>query len=328
MDCLRVRYLSVLIKSLVLLCGLFSASVSANEQAQQLIERMSQSAKTQDFKGYFTFERGRQSSSYFVAHKIKDNKQHQRLVFMDGQPLEIIKDGHSFQCIHAGGQQVQSEHGHLKTLVNLGQPKAKVWDYYSAETIGQQRVAGRETTRILLKPQDQHRYPFVFNVDNQSGIMVKMLVLDLKGVPLERFHFVNLELDNVEDNDLAPAMSDYKVVEHAQPTVVGAESKVDLEKWKLAWVPGGFERDGMNMKPWNSESEHKAFMYSDGLSAFSVFIEESHAENRASISKQLGSTAAISHYVEAAGKVFLITVVGEIPVMTAKQIASSVRFEL
>lgn len=327
MDCLGKKRLSQLVKSVILLVGLSAAQVWAAEKAQQLIEKMSSSAKTQDFKGYFTFERGRQSSSYFVAHKVKGDKQHQRLVFMDGQPLEIIKDGHSFKCIHTGDKQVQSAHGHLNSLTNLNQPKAKLWTYYTAEIIGDQRVAGRETTRVLLKPQDQYRYPFVFNVDNESGIMVKMLVLDQKGAPLERFHFVNLELDSVSDHDLSPAIKDYRVVEHAKAPVVVDESDVDVAQWQLAWVPGGFEQDVTDMKPWDRERENKAFMYSDGLSAFSVFIEESHSEKMASISKQLGSTTAISHYLETNGKIFLITVVGEVPAMTAKKIAAAVRLK-
>ncbi|NRB37500.1 MAG: MucB/RseB C-terminal domain-containing protein [Pseudomonadales bacterium] len=318
------------IKPWVLLAWFASVSSAApswaGEQAQQLIEKMSVSARTQDFKGYFTFERGRQSTSYFVAHKVKDDKQHQRIVFMDGQPMEIIKDGHSFQCLHPGGKNIEAAHGHLGSLGNLNKSKAKLWAYYTAETLGEQRVAGRETTKILLKPQDQHRYPFVFNVDNVSGLMVKMVVLDTHGAPMERFHFVNLELGNVSEKDLAPGIKDYRVVEHGAAVDVHDSARVDTDHWQLAWLPGGFEQETTAMKPWNAALENKAFMYSDGLSAFSVFIEESSSENQASISKQLGSTAAISHYMQADGKVYLITVVGEIPVMTAKQIASAVRY--
>ena len=315
------------IKPLIIAAGLVSAQVCADEQAQQLIEKMSSSAKSQDFKGYFTFERGRQSTSYFVAHKVIDDKQHQRLVFMDGPELEIIKDGHSFQCLHPGDKNFHGAHGQLSAVANIGKPKSQLWNFYTAEILGDQRVAGRETTRVLLKPQDQHRYPFVFNVDKDTGLMVKMIVLDGRGAPMERFHFVNLDVTNVSDADLQPALKDYRVVEHTPVPVADAAGDVDASQWQLAWVPGGFEQEVTDMKPWNSKRENKAFMYSDGLSAFSVFIEESSSENQASISKQLGSTVALSHYLSADGKVYLITVVGEVPLMTAKNIASAVRFK-
>ena len=307
--------------SLVLLLPL---STQADEKAQLLIEKMSNSAKTQDYKGFFTFERGSQSRSYFFAHKVEADKEHQRLVFMDGQPLEIIRKGHSLKCIHPGGKRLNAEHAHLESLANLGQATAGVWAHYSADIMGEQRIAGRQTTQVVLKPTDQHRYPFVFNVDNETGVMVKMLVLDLKGRPLERFHFVNLEVDGVTDADLSPAIDGYHEVEHEAPASPSINTS-DL--WQLAWVPAGFEQESATMKPWGEPHKGQVFMYSDGLTAFSVFVDAVDAGNQATSSKRMGSTSAVSHYLNGEEDTYLVTVVGEIPLSTAQQIAAAVRFK-
>lgn len=311
--------------SLLLAAPLSALPVFAQDDAQALIEKMSQSAKTLDYKGYFTFERGNQSSSFYMVHQLVDDKEHQRLVFMDGKPLEIIGNGHSFKCLHPGGKNIQASHGEINTLLNFNKSKAGIWQYYSAEVRAEERVAGRETLQVLLSPLDQHRYPFVFNIDAETGLMVKMLVLDGRGQPLERFHYVNLEFGDVTADDLKPAMENYSVVEHLPYEKTAEDASTLSATWELAWVPGGFVQEEVRMKPWSEQRHQQAFMYSDGVAAFSVFVEESSAANQASVSRQLGSTAAVSHYVNSVDKVYLVTVVGEIPVVTAKQIASAVR---
>lgn len=79
------------------------------------------------------------------------------------------------------------------------------------------------------------------------------------------------------------------------------------------------------MRIWKPQVQgQQVYMYSDGLSAFSVFVEPASADVKNDTSTQAGSTSVVSHYREVNGHMFLVTVVGEIPIMTARQIALSV----
>jgi sigma-E factor negative regulatory protein RseB len=301
--------------------------VYALTPAQELVEKMSLASKNLTYKGYFSYERGQQSSSYKIVHWVQGDTEKERLVFLDGKPLEIINDGHSLQCIHAG----DIEHDiHLQQSVNanpvhvLHDSLDAVWKNYNAVIAGASRVGDRNVTRVDLQPKDQHRYPFVFFVDNETGLMMKMVVSNLQGQPLERFHFVVVDYDTVTEKDLMPQIKDFKRVNHSMASgVTDQESK---KSWSLAWVPAGFEEEKTKMNNWSGEeNDRQVFMFSDGLSAFSVFVEPFGDVVKGDTSTQMGSTSAVSHYAQFAGQMFLVTVVGEIPIMTAKQIALSVR---
>lgn len=297
---------------------------------EQLVEKMTMSARNLSYKGLFTYERGQQASSYRIVHLADGIVEKQRLVFLDGPAMEIINNGHSLKCLHSGDADVQ--HIGLMGGEKLGfnpadmgeKALSSVWQNYVATHGGSARVAGRATTRIQLNPKDHHRYPFVFFVDDETGLMLKMLVLDSQGQLLERFHFVQVEIGSVTEQDLAPEISGYVEVEHSPADQAGSSSNSD-SGWRLAWIPDGFRQEKTRMKPLSPQARgQQVYMYADGLSAFSVFVEPAPADALNDTSTQTGSTAAVSHVVKIRGGRFLVTVVGEIPIMTAKQIALSV----
>jgi sigma-E factor negative regulatory protein RseB len=62
--------------------------------------------------------------------------------------------------------------------------------------------------------------------------------------------------------------------------------------------------------------------YTDGLATFSIFIEKSGKSNLADIVTQIGGTVVISRRLQ--GSQGQITVVGEVPITTARKVADSV----
>lgn len=294
--------------------------------AQALVEKMAESSKAMSYKGYFTYDRGQYSSSFYLVHLADAKADKQRLVFLDGEPLEIINDGHSFSCIHSGDRSIQSaRHGDLDSFLKLNKSLGSIWQHYDADIVAETRVADRSVLQIELKPKDQHRYPFVFFIDNETGLMLKMLILDVKGQPLERFHYVKIEYEGVTEDDLKPSIKNYTSVDHA-PVKSDLSSNISTSRWQLTWIPAGFLQDKIKINNWYKKVHNESvFMYSDGLSTFSVFVEQTDQPAMSGISKRIGSTSAISYYLTEGAKVFLVTVVGEIPIITADQIAMSVR---
>jgi sigma-E factor negative regulatory protein RseB len=66
-------------------------------------------------------------------------------------------------------------------------------------------------------------------------------------------------------------------------------------------------------------------MYSDGLAAFSVFVEGMPDSGAASMVSRNGATVAVTHMTEGREQQpYLVTLVGEIPTPTAQRIARSV----
>jgi sigma-E factor negative regulatory protein RseB len=66
-------------------------------------------------------------------------------------------------------------------------------------------------------------------------------------------------------------------------------------------------------------------MYSDGLAAFSVFVEDMPDSGAASMVSRNGATVAVTHMIkDGEDEPYLVTLVGEIPTPTAQRIARSV----
>ena len=305
-------------------------SVVASPVAQALIENMSEQARQLNYHGLFTYERGQQSSSYKIYHKVDKGFEKQRLLFLDGPEMEIINAGHDLSCVHPGSSNIHHR-AEIGSAFQFNRNMAAIWQYYSAQLIGEERLAGRQAIRIDLSPLDESRYPYVFYVDKKTGLMLKMLILDHQKTPLERFHYVDISYGQVSDADLQPTVAHYTQIKHGDKP---AAIKTAASKLVLSWVPRGFKRETMPMHPWTTKqtpskrANMHSYMYSDGLSSFSVFIESIDSlqlSDTRGLRKRMGSTSAISHVYQDRHQAYMVTVIGEIPMMTANQIALAVR---
>ena len=76
------------------------------------------------------------------------------------------------------------------------------------------------------------------------------------------------------------------------------------------------------------EKSINTMMFSDGLAAFSVFIEDMPHAGAASMVSRNGATVAVTHLTPGPDQSqHLITLVGELPTDTAQRIAQSIRFQ-
>jgi len=94
-------------------------------------------------------------------------------------------------------------------------------------------------------------------------------------------------------------------------------------KWQARWVPNGYRLVAINNDVANdSTTPVLTSVYSNGLSAFSVFVSSAHDEP--AMDMRRGATIACSRRVQASGNAYTATVVGEIPQLAAERVATSV----
>ena len=99
-------------------------------------------------------------------------------------------------------------------------------------------------------------------------------------------------------------------------------------RWEAGWVPGGFAMASWDIRRTPSKLKSiNTLMYSDGLAAFSVFIEAMPPAGAGQMVSRQGATVAVTNLVEGpADERHLVTVVGEVPTETARRVANSVRY--
>ncbi len=55
---------------------------------------------------------------------------------------------------------------------------ASLEKYYHVEVLGEERVAGRNTVLIVIKPKDAYRYARRIYLDKETGLLLKSLLID------------------------------------------------------------------------------------------------------------------------------------------------------
>ncbi|WP_442908977.1 MucB/RseB C-terminal domain-containing protein [Halopseudomonas sp.] len=292
---------------------LVSPAALAND-AQTWLHRMSDATSQVSYTGAFVYERSGSFSTHQVWHRATDESVTERLLQADGEPLEWVRrDGH-VQCATS-----YSAGPLWDTSTEAAQDPAMLEQWYSLEVLGGTRVADRAATVVAVKPRDNYRYAYELYLDNETGLLLKSLLINERSTLLERFQFTNLSYSDISDASLEPGPGCLQL--DATLKSEGADS----EAWEPGWLPPGFVAGPQDIRSFAvDESPVSSRVYTDGMSRFTVFVESLGEEGLADdLRAQLGPTVAVSRKLKASNGVFLATVVGEIPPAAAERIASS-----
>jgi len=176
-----------------------------------------------------------------------------------------------------------------------------------------ERVAGRAAVRIMIEPRDMYRFGYVMDIDRESGLLLKTLTVGPGDTVLERFQFASLSL-----GDQAATTTGISLVHRAEhPGTDGRRE--EPPGWAVGWVPGGFIYTDSPAASVGRQT------YTDGLAVFSVFLEELGRGIRPGEGVvRNGGTVSYTRGMDLSGRSVLVTVIGEVPVNTARMVADSV----
>lgn len=282
----------------------------------QLLRKMASVPHTINYKGSFTYQHKDNPTlqSYRILHWVENGVEYERLQLLNGSEREFFRSGKSIACETLGDQLLQGN------LSQFGANIARLDELYRFEIRGPERVAGREATALLALPIDGYRHSLLLSIDDETGLVLKSWVVDESARALERYQFIDFELDS----DIE-AMRQHPVAETqrsaiAQLSECNPTQLKQPEHWNFAWVPQGFAFVGQRQV----RNQIDMFMYTDGLTTFSIFIEPTEAAIPEGVA-QRGATLAVMDALNFKGKNYRITVVGEIPVVTAQKIAQNIK---
>lgn len=292
-----------------------SAGTNQSPEVAKLLQKMASVPHTLNYQGSFTYQHKDNPSlqSFRIIHWVENGVEHERLQHLNGTEREFVRSGKAIGCESLGDQLLQGK------ISQLGANLARMDELYRFEIRGPERVAGREATALLALPLDAYRHSSLLTIDNETGLVLKSWLVDESARPLERYQFIDL--------DLSP---DLKAIQQ-QPAAKlqrSATSKLSecnpsglkqSEHWRLAWVPPGFAFVGQRQV----RNQIDMLMYTDGLTTFSVFIEAATGAIPEGVASR-GATLAVMDSLSYQGKSYRITVVGEIPVVTAQKIAQNI----
>ena len=268
-------------------------------------------------------------ATFRVVHKVVDGVERERVVHLDGPPREILRTGHDVTCVLQPGDSLLS----LEAAASA--PYARVFarrfenmsDNYHVAVDGRGRVAARPAVLLNVAPRDHDRFGYRLWLDEATGLLLRSELHDADGANLEILQFTSLRVgDDVAEADLEPALAGgvmRRLSRPAQAADVGDRPRPD---WLVRWVPSGFRMTGAHARRRAEQGVGtlSTLVFSDGLAAFSVFIEAMPQGGAGSVVSRRGATVVLTHPAAGGAGEHLVTVVGEVPVATARRIAAGV----
>lgn len=311
--------------ALVLLIG--AENLAAQEpDAAALVERMAQATEQLAYDGTFVYQRGRQIDAMRIVHRYDNGVERERLISLSGPEREVIRDGQRVTCLFADDREAMVEKSEPRDFLSLGldAPIENLVRNYTFSIAGKDRVAGRNTTVIKIVPKEPNRYGYQLWVDEEHGLLLKSLILNRAGQALEQVQFVQVQIGEA----VSAASLETQIVGSGFTWRTPAESEnsaaevVETSGWSVNWLPAGFQmRNYKVQKMSESDMPVSHMVYSDGLAMVSVFVEKLMATSEPM--QGYSSMGAVNAFSRVA-RDHQITVVGEIPLPTVRQIASSV----
>jgi sigma-E factor negative regulatory protein RseB len=296
-------------------------------EAVEWLQRLGPAMNMTSYRGVFVYGRGQQVHSMQVAHRYNGSMVEERLVIQDGGSGEIVRRGMEVVCVLPAQDTVT-----LDAIIPSGPLADSFSDqllpatrWYQAQMLGEGRVAGYVVVKIALNANDPYRYSYRLWLEKDTGLLVKSQTRNADDQILEHFQFTSLDITNdIVDSELQITTTDNSQAStiNLEPGRSAAELVTRLQGWSLDWLPAGFEPAATPRS-----DKRQVIAFSDGLAAFSVFVEDVASLDMPTGASRIGATTVYLRPVQSDGRQVLISVVGEVPPVTARKVAESVRFD-
>ena len=162
-------------------------------------------------------------------------------------------------------------------------------------------VAGRATYRLSARPRDTLRLAYVMDIDAEFHVPLRVLAASPEGQILERYEFANIALE-------------------AQTETVNADTDdaaAESSSYYLAAVPPGFKVVDQGRQPVDF------LVLTDGLASVSIFVE--NQPKTLPSGEGFALRGASLSYTRGMAQRKLVTVLGEVPITTARLLAEAIR---
>lgn len=305
------------------------AEAPAKDEARVWLERMNHSLATRNYEGTFFHLRNGKVETLRIVHRVEDNRVSERLVSLDGNGREFIRNDDEQTCFLPDQRRVLVLPVQKRQSGLLGTPVfgSGVDMHYRVQKRPGQRISGRQAKVIEVTPLDSYRFGYCLWIDERTAMPLKTQLLDAKGEVMEQILWAELVLPvRIPKSAVQPRVRSegFQWIRRPFPSE-GQASEVPQTPWHATKLPPGFKlTDASHQVQEESGSPSTHLVYSDGLASVSVFIEAKPSEQKPMKGpSRVGSSYVFSTIVQG----HQVTVVGEVPVQTVRLIADSTRPE-
>jgi sigma-E factor negative regulatory protein RseB len=291
---------------------------SQSRSDSEWLQAIQNAAQRTNYSGTIYYQQGADVRTSRIVHQYDGATVYERVQVLDGERREYLRKGEEVQCLLPETKRVIVERRPLTgnfPALSISTP-ADILRSYNLRKGPIDRVADVECQVILLEPKDQLRYGYRLWVERNTGLLLRAQMLNEREEVLEQSAFTEVRIGESFDPGKVKA---------SWPTEGWRIDKVEKKPVPLKWsfaIPDGFRQLSAVMRQFaGTRRDTLQAVYSDGLATFSVFIEPDQGKEPGNAIKSKGPVNA---YVHRLGDT-IITVVGEVPPATVRDVAISVK---
>lgn len=317
--------LTPMVQALCTILTVMAGATAAAAEPQSPVEwldRMSQAIATLEYEGTVIRRQDGESQALKVVHKVVDGVVNEKVITQEGQGLEIIRVGNEVRCILPESRSVLIEQwDDQNTLFStLPTKDAQFGSAYDLSIVREERVAGRPSVLVAIRPHDTYRFGHRLWLDRETAFPLRTELVGTDGDPIEQLKFADIRFGSAGNSTkLEPSMSLENFTWYTDP------QRVETTEIKTDWVcndlPAGFRVISTRHERLpGADAPVTHIVYGDGLATVSVFIAEGQDQ---SIAQRSNVGASSSFSIEVGNH--QVTAVGEVPSETVQRIATSMR---
>ena len=308
----------------LLLAALFNClpAVAETPSAAALLQQMQRAYHHYNFELSMVKIRQSDLEPMRFTHGALDNLDLSHLIYLNGRPSEYLKRNRDITFFEPGHDPYTLSGARMPGLwcALLDMDLERVLQSYEPVVTGRNRIAGLPTQVVRLVPKDANKYGLMLWLEQESGLLLRLDLLDREGNLVEQYMGVDLRilaepsgwLRQLANSRLPAAVSVTEAYQAPQQSL----------GWAPGWLPAGFSVKSTDRHQLAGTEQFVDYMLlSDGLVDISIYV--AGADKSISDGNQVvrqGATSLLrlmnDHKVE-------VTVVGEVPAETARRIASS-----
>lgn len=286
------------------------------------LNRMGAAVQSSSYEGTVIRIRDGEAEALKVVHTVADGVIREKVVAQEGNGLEIIRNGNEVHCILPDRKSVLVEEWDDQSTLFSTLPSSDIrfGNEYDVSIVREDRVAGRQTNLLAIRPHDGYRYGHRIWLDVETGFPLQTQLIGGDGSAIEEVKFADIRLNKeIHESALAPSYSteNFRWFDQSARHVTRSVET----NWASDNLPQGFRAISTHEEKMPGGQEFVThILYSDGLANVSVFIAprgDGNSRGPSSVGGSNSHSAVVGDHQ--------VTAVGEVPAMTVEQIATTMR---
>lgn len=293
-----------------------------------LLQRMTDAARTLNYSGTFIHSNADTTTTSRITHLYDRGDEWEKIESVDGPRQETIRRNEEMYCFQPDSKTVRVDRrmtGKFFPSLVSGTPEIVLANYRLR--LGKvERIGGHDCQWVILEPKDALRFLQKLCAEVQTGLLMRAKTLNERGQIVEQFSFTELLMGKAAMRDaglghiksrLAQKEPGWLTDDTAQKSV-----KIGDTGWTVPSPPTGFRLVTELKRAMRGKAEPVSHLvFSDGVAAISVFIEPLGTKSTGF--SRAAEEGMVSYAMRLVGN-HQVTVLGEVPVTTAQNLANGV----